>query len=49
VDAIRQFAGETIDMAVVPQTARAMMVEYDTTVTHYEIAAPFPGPKERDG
>ena len=42
IDAIRRFAGEQADLAVVPPTARAMMVKYDTTVAHYEIAATFP-------
>ena len=38
MDAIRQFAGEPADMAVVPPVAQAMMVEYDKKVVHYEIA-----------
>ena len=42
IDAIRQFAGESVDQAVVPDRVRAMMVKYDTTVTHYEIASEFP-------
>jgi heme-degrading monooxygenase HmoA len=42
IDAIRQFAGESVDQAVVPDRVRAMMVEYDTTVTHYEIESEFP-------
>src|SRR5262245_27922672 len=46
MDAIRQFAGETVEVAVVPQAARAMMVDYDTTVTHYEIVDTLPAPKE---
>jgi heme-degrading monooxygenase HmoA len=44
MDAIRQFTGETIDLAVVPQVAQAMMVEYDQTVSHYEIAGTFTAP-----
>jgi heme-degrading monooxygenase HmoA len=36
--AIRQFAGESPDVAVVPPFAQAMMVEYDKKVAHYEIA-----------
>lgn len=35
--AIREFAGEAAHMAVVPQVAQAMMVEYDQEVTHYEL------------
>lgn len=37
MDAIRQFAGEAADAAVVPPVVQAMMVEYDTTVAHYQI------------
>src|SRR5262249_22480462 len=46
IDSVKGFAGEQADLAVVPATARAMMVEYDTTVAHHEIVATFPGPKE---
>jgi heme-degrading monooxygenase HmoA len=42
IDAIRQFAGEPVEQAAVPDRVRAMMAEYDTTVTHYEIASEFP-------
>jgi heme-degrading monooxygenase HmoA len=38
MEAIRQFAGEPADVAVVPPVAQAMMVEYDKKVAHYEIA-----------
>lgn len=38
MEAIRQFAGESADVAVVPPVAQAMMVEYDKEVVHYEIA-----------
>lgn len=37
MDAIRQFAGESEDVAVVPLAVQAMMVEYDAMVAHYEI------------
>src|SRR5262245_2550287 len=37
MDPIRQFAGDPVDVAVVPPAVQAMMVEYDTKVTHYEI------------
>jgi len=36
LDAIRKFAGEDHDLAVVPPAARALMVEFDETVRHYE-------------
>ena len=37
MEAIRQFAGEDVQVAVVPPTVRAMMVAYDEEVLHYEI------------
>jgi len=36
LDAIREFAGDDIETAVVPPAVQAMMVEYDPTVRHYE-------------
>lgn len=36
MDAIRQFAGEAADIAVVPKVAQEMMVRYDPVVRHYE-------------
>jgi heme-degrading monooxygenase HmoA len=36
MDAIKQFAGEAADIAVVPPTAQEMMVRYDPVVRHYE-------------
>src|SRR4030095_12395477 len=38
MEAIRQFAGESADVAVVTPVAQALMVEYDKKVAHYEIA-----------
>jgi heme-degrading monooxygenase HmoA len=35
--AIRQFAGDTPEVAVVPPAAQKIMVEYDKTVAHYEV------------
>jgi len=35
--AIREFAGNDAVGAVVPPEVRAMMIEYDKTVRHYEI------------
>jgi heme-degrading monooxygenase HmoA len=37
IEAIRQFAGESAQTAVVPPEVQAMMVEYDREVAHYEI------------
>ena len=42
LEAIQQFAGESVHTAVVPAVAQAMMVEYDTEVSHYEIAESYP-------
>jgi heme-degrading monooxygenase HmoA len=36
-DAIRKFAGANVVSAVVPAEVQAMMIEYDTTVRHYEV------------
>lgn len=36
MEAIRQFAGETADIAVVPPIVQEMMVRYDPVVRHYE-------------
>jgi heme-degrading monooxygenase HmoA len=37
LDAIRQFAGDNPEIAVVPPAAQKMMVEYDAAVAHYEV------------
>ena len=37
-DAIRRFAGSNIEMAVVPEQVREMMVSYDKTVQHYQVS-----------
>jgi heme-degrading monooxygenase HmoA len=36
-DAIQQFAGQDIEVAVVPQNVQAMMVTYDQHVRHYDV------------
>lgn len=38
VEAIKAFAGEKADVAVVPEVVQAMMVDYDRNVRQYEIA-----------
>jgi len=35
--AIRAFAGDDIEVAVVPQAARDMMHDYDRAVRHFEV------------
>jgi heme-degrading monooxygenase HmoA len=37
IEAIRQFAGESVHIAVVPPEVQTMMVKYDREVAHYEI------------
>jgi heme-degrading monooxygenase HmoA len=38
VEAIKEYAGETIDTAVVKPEAQAMLSDFDTFVRHYTIA-----------
>ena len=37
MDAIRQFAGEEAETAVVAPAAQALLRAFDSTVTHYEV------------
>ena len=37
MDAIRMFAGSDVDKAVVAPEAASLLVEYDRTVSHYEV------------
>lgn len=37
IEAIKAFAGEPPDVAVVPEVVQSMMVEYDEKVRHYEV------------
>lgn len=37
IEAIERFAGPRADIAVVPDVVQAMMIEYDRTVSHYEV------------
>ncbi len=37
LDAIVAFAGEDAEVAVVPEEARQLMVEYDARARHYEV------------
>jgi heme-degrading monooxygenase HmoA len=37
LDAVRRFAGEDIDTAVVEPGAQAVLADYDTTVTHHSV------------
>jgi heme-degrading monooxygenase HmoA len=38
MDAVRAFAGEDFEEAVVPQEARALLARFDQRSMHYEIA-----------
>ncbi|HTK29969.1 MAG TPA: antibiotic biosynthesis monooxygenase [Vicinamibacterales bacterium] len=42
LDAVRAFAGATLDQAVVHDEAAALLSDFDRHVTHYEIAATDP-------
>jgi heme-degrading monooxygenase HmoA len=42
LEAIRGFAGDRLEDAVVPAVARDLMVDYDRTVAHYEVVGRFP-------
>lgn len=37
MDAIRRFAGEQVEVAVVAPAAQAVLRSFDTTVTHYDV------------
>ena len=41
MEAIREFAGETVDVAVVPPVVQAMMIKYDRKVSHYEVTTNY--------
>lgn len=37
LDAIRAFAGDTLETAVVHETAAKMLIDFDATVTHHTV------------
>jgi heme-degrading monooxygenase HmoA len=39
MEAVRAFAGDSYELAVVTPSAKSVLVEYDDTVTHYQITA----------
>jgi heme-degrading monooxygenase HmoA len=45
MDAIRKFAGENVEAAVVAPAAQPLFREYDSTATHYEIVLHSEGEK----
>jgi heme-degrading monooxygenase HmoA len=38
LDSIRAFAGDDVELAVVPPKVRDMMLDYDRRVRHYDVA-----------
>jgi hypothetical protein len=44
MDAVRGFAGTDVEKAVVEPGAAAALVEFDTTVRHYEALVEVPSP-----
>ena len=44
MDAIRTFAGDEVSRAVVEPGAVAALVDFDATVTHYEVVEEVGGP-----
>ena len=42
MDAVRRFAGEDIDVAVVPEEARRLLARFDARSVHYTIVAEPP-------
>ncbi|MFD2999213.1 antibiotic biosynthesis monooxygenase family protein [Pontibacter toksunensis] len=42
MEAIRKFAGENPDLAVVPEEVQRMALQYDKQVRHYEVAYSYP-------
>jgi heme-degrading monooxygenase HmoA len=41
LDAVRTFAGEDYEVAVVPPKARALLARFDARSQHYEVRAAF--------
>jgi len=37
MDAIRRFAGDEVESAVVPEAAQVLMIRFDKRVVHYEV------------
>ena len=44
LDAVREFAGQDYELAVVPEKARAVLSRFDERSQHYEIRAARGGP-----
>ena len=37
LDAIKRFAGDDAELAVIPDAVRAMMIDYDIRAVHYDV------------
>lgn len=42
MEAIKKFAGDTPDLAVVPEEVQRMTLRYDKKVRHYDVAYTYP-------
>jgi heme-degrading monooxygenase HmoA len=42
IEAIKGFAGEEVEIAVVPPVVEAMMIDYEREVRHFEIVTRYP-------
>lgn len=40
IEAVRQFAGDDFEQAVVPPKAQALLARFDRRSTHYELITP---------
>jgi heme-degrading monooxygenase HmoA len=47
LDAVREFAGEDYEVAVVPEKARAVLSHFDERSLHYEVRAEKSGEDEK--
>lgn len=47
LDAVREFAGEDYEVAVVPEKARVLLSRFDERSQHYEIKAERSGETEK--
>jgi len=49
LDAVRAFAGEAYETAVVPPAARALLQRFDASSAHYEVRESAVGATRQDG
>jgi len=46
LEAIKAFAGDDIEVAVVPRSVEAMMLSYERSAAHYEVVDTVSAPRE---